>query len=90
MVIEIKVKLKQIERNAKWLAQDSGVTEKAISEISNGKREPSEKTLNRIADSLNVAIRSFNKERGFDIREVEVYEHHEIIIKRPLQTYRLR
>lgn len=90
MVIEIKIILKKIGNNAKWLSKDTGVTEKAISEICNGKREPTEKTLQRIAESLNVAIRKFNKTAENVVKEVEVYEFRKIVIERTQLTYRLK
>jgi len=53
---EIKRNLYLLGKNQKWLAEEVGVTEGAISNIVCGRSKPSQKTLLKIADKLLINV----------------------------------
>ena len=90
MVIEIKIKLNQINKTIKWLASETGLSVTAISYIINGRREPKKDTLESIADALNTSVRRFNSENERQVKEVTVFQYKKVIVHREQLTYRLQ
>lgn len=56
-----KIKKKRLEKNIKQreLAKKAGMSNTFLSDIENGRLEPSIKTLGKIADALEIDIKKF-------------------------------
>ena len=89
MVIEIKIKLKQINKTAKWLSEKSGVSRSCIAKITSGSLNPKKKTLLQLSRTINKEVEKFNKESEFNVKKLELVYLKTIQVKREVNVYRL-
>lgn len=59
IILKIESKLKELKKNDKWLADQSGIVPAGISQIMNKKRVPTLYTLLRISQALKIDLSEF-------------------------------